>query len=219
MFIQALCFEKPFSVMIKPVGLKEKTSAIFRIDPLFAFSLSGLIMASSSGRDDGSACHNSWVGKETLGVASHFSVDGATMILDCAIGKREDWEILLPNVFDRVFSRFSANRIPMYEVVFREVGFRLPFSPFQVSVFEWLELCPSQLRLDSFAYLIAFELLCHFLGLPATKDLFFAFFSIQQGLDKVGGLNWVCFRQRKALFEVFSSEALKFEEKFFLVRP
>lgn len=119
--------------MIKLVGLKEKTSAIFRIDPLFSFSLSGLIMASSSSRDGGSTCDNSWVGKETLGVA--------------------------------------------------------------------------------------FELLFRFLGLPASKDQFFAFFAIQRGLNKDEGLNWVCFRQHKALFEVFSSEALKFQDKFFLVRP
>lgn len=71
------------------------------------------------------------------------------------------------------------DRIPMYEAVFKEVGFRLPFSPFQVSVFEWLEMCPSQLKPDSFAYLMAFELACHFLQLPATKDLFFTIFAIQ----------------------------------------
>jgi hypothetical protein len=169
-------------------------SVIFWVDPLFGFSLSGLIMASNSSRDCGAACNNSWVGKEALGVASHFSADGAAMIPRCLIGKKEDWEILLPNVSDRVCLCFSANRIPMYEAIFREVGFRLPFSSFQVRVF---------------------ELLCRFLRLPDTKDLFFTIFAIQRGLDKDGSFNWVSFRQRKALFEVFNSEALKFQERFF----
>lgn len=193
---------------------------IFRVDPPFAFSLLGLIMASNSSRDNVAAYENSWVGKElALETASYFSVDGAAMIPRCLIGRKEEWEILLPNVLDRVCSRFSANRIPMYEAVFREVGFRLPFSSFQVSVLAWLELCPSQLHPNSFAYLIAFELLCHFMRLPATKVLFFTIFTIQRGLDKDGGYNCVSFRQHKVLFEVFNSEALKFEERFFLVRP
>jgi len=82
----------------------------------------------------------------------------------------------------------------MYKAVFQEVGFRLPFSPFHASVFEWLELCPSQLRPDSFAYMMAFESVCRFLRLPATRELFFALFTIQRGLDKDGGHTWVSFR-------------------------
>ncbi|RHN55947.1 hypothetical protein MtrunA17_Chr5g0423971 [Medicago truncatula] len=107
----------------------------------------------------------------------------------------------------------------MYEAVFQEVGFRLPFSPFQVSVFEWMELRPSQLRPDSFAYMIPFELVCRFMRLLATRELFFTIFTIQRGLDKDGGQNCVPFCQRKALFEIFNCEATKFQKRFFLVRP
>jgi len=107
----------------------------------------------------------------------------------------------------------------MYEAVFREMGFRLPISSFQVSVFEWLELCPSQLNPTSFAYLKAFELVCRFLRLPTTKELFFAIFTIHRGLDKDGGFNLVSFHQLQVLFEVFTSETMKFQERFFLVRP
>jgi len=98
----------------------------------------------------------------------------------------------------------------MYEAIFQEVGFKLPFSTFQVRVFEWMELCPSQLRPDSFAYMIAFELVCHFLRLLATRELFFTIFAIQRGLDKDGGHNCVSFRRRKVLFEIFNSETTKF---------
>lgn len=107
----------------------------------------------------------------------------------------------------------------MYEAVFQEVGFRLPFPPFQVSVFEWMELCPSQLSPDSFAYMIVFELVCRFLRLPVIGELFFAIFTIQRGLNKDDGYNRVSFRQCKVLFEAFNSEATKFQKRFFLVRP
>lgn len=164
---------------------------IFGIDPLLSFSLSGLIMASNSSAGGGASYDNSWVGKETLEAVSHFSADGATMIARCLIGRKEDWEILLPSVSDRICSHFSVNRIPMCEAVFREVGFRLPFFSFQVDVFNWLELCPSKLRPDSFAYMIAFEEMCRYLLLPATKELFFAIFTIQRALDKNSDYNCI----------------------------
>jgi hypothetical protein len=85
---------------------------IFRFDPLLSFSLSGLIVESNSSRDSGVAYENSWVGKEALEAASHFSADGATMITRCLIGRKEDWEILLPNVSDRVCSRFFGELYP-----------------------------------------------------------------------------------------------------------
>jgi len=176
-------------------------------------------MASNSGRDSGAASERLWIGRETLDSVSLFSADGAARVPRCIIGRKEDWEILLPSSSDRVCSCFSSSCIPMYEAVFQEVGFRLPFSPFQVSVFDWLELCPSHLSLDSFSYLIAFEQLCQYLCLPTTKELFFVIFTIQLGLDKNGGHNWVSFRQRKALFEIFGSETTKFQKRFFLVRP
>jgi hypothetical protein len=80
-------------------------------------------------------------------------------------------------------------------------------------------VCPSQLRPDSFAYLMAFELVCHFLQLAATKDLFFTVFAIKRSLDRDGGCNWVSFRQFTPLFEAFSIGASRFHERFFLVRP
>ncbi|RHN61339.1 hypothetical protein MtrunA17_Chr4g0035571 [Medicago truncatula] len=151
-------------------------------------------MAGNSSRDSEVAHKHFWVGKETLEAVSLFSTNGAARIPRCLIGRKEEWEITLPTTSDRICSRFSGNRIPMYEAVFQEVGFRLPFPPFQVSVFEWMELCPSQLSPDSFAYMIVFELVCRFLRLPVIGELFFAIFTIQRGLNKDDGYNRVSFR-------------------------
>jgi hypothetical protein len=107
----------------------------------------------------------------------------------------------------------------MYEATFKDVGFRLPFSPFQISVLEWLEVCPSQLRPDCFAYMMAFESVCRFLQLIVFKDLFFTIFTVRRNVGKDGGFNWVSFHQRIALFEAFGSGVTRFHERFFLIRP
>jgi len=124
------------------------------------------------------------VRKEPLGAISLFSSNGMAKTPHRLIGKREDWEVNLPNTSERIYSSFLANRIPMYEAVFQEVGFRLPFSSFQVSVFKWMELCPSQLHPDSFAFMVFFELVCRFLHLPPTKDLFSPSLSFSGGQIK-----------------------------------
>jgi len=93
-------------------------------------------MARNSNKDSGVAHYHFWVGKEPLEAVSLFLANKAAKIPRCLIGRKEDWEINLPTTSDRLYSRFSVNRIPMYEVVFQEVGFRLPLSPFRMSVFE-----------------------------------------------------------------------------------
>jgi hypothetical protein len=130
---------------------------------LHVFLLPGLIKVRNLGRDKGAMSIDSWIGGEILGATSQFAVDGAGVVPRCPIGRNEDWEILLPKVADRVCSHFPRDCFPMYEATFKEVGFRLPFSSFQISVLEWLEVCPSQLRLDCFAYISAFESVCRFL--------------------------------------------------------
>jgi hypothetical protein len=148
-------------------------------DPLCIFLLPGLIVVRNLGKDRRAMSVDSWISGMILGAASQFAADGVGVAPRCPIERKEDWEILLPKVADRVCSGFPRDRFPMYEATFKEVGFRLPFSPFQVSVLEWLEVCPSQLRPDCFAYMSAFESVCRFLRLPVSKDLFFAIFAVR----------------------------------------
>jgi hypothetical protein len=59
----------------------------------------------------------------------------------------------------------------------------------------------------------AFELLCDYLYIPASKNVFFSFFIVQRGA------NWVSFRQTQNMFEIFAGKVWSFKERFFLVRP
>lgn len=52
-----------------------------------------------------------------------------------------DW--IFSAIDERVYDVYSLDLISMYEIIFREMGFRVPFKKFQISVFNHLELAPS----------------------------------------------------------------------------
>jgi len=101
----------------------------------------------------------------------------------------------------------------MYEVVFKDMGFRLPFSDFQREVLRWTKLSPSQIHPNSYALMRTFELVCEYFKIPVFKNVFFAILTVHRGND------WVSFRQTKKMFEIFAGKVQSFKERFFLVRP
>jgi len=134
----------------------------------FGFTLSVLsfqvwFMIGKTNKNEAVLHDISWVWKEPLDVISLFSFDGAAEIPHLSVGRKEDWEVSFPNTSDRICSKYIVDRIPMFETVFKEIGFRLPFSPIQISLFQRLALCPSQLHLNSYPFIKAFELVCQYL--------------------------------------------------------
>lgn len=77
-------------------------------------------------------------------------------------------------------SRFSGDRFALYEYIFKEIGYRLPFTSFQIVAFANLQVALSQLHPNAFAFMRAFEIVCDFLGIRATISLFFRCFEIQR---------------------------------------
>jgi hypothetical protein len=130
----------------------------------------------------------SWLGEEPLETESVFAADGVGEVPFGTISGVEDWELILPSTSDRVCSEYENYVFPMYEVVFKDMGFRLPFSDFQREMLRWTKLSPSQIHPNSYAFMRAFELLCDYLRIPASKNVFFSFFTVQRGA------NWVSFR-------------------------
>jgi len=124
---------------------------------------------------------NAWPGNKSLAIESVFSDGSTSEIPFSSIGRSEDWEVLLPSTSDRVCSEYENHVFPMYEVVFKDMGFRLPFSDFQREVFRRTKLSPSQIRPNSYAFLWAFELVCKYPKVPAFKmfSLPFSPFSVE----------------------------------------
>jgi hypothetical protein len=72
----------------------------------------------------------SWLGEEPLETESVFAADGVGEVPFGTIGEVEDWELILLSMSDRVCSKYENHVFPMYEVVFKDMGFWLPFSNF-----------------------------------------------------------------------------------------
>jgi hypothetical protein len=162
--------------------------------------------------DEGMAA-TSWLGEEPLETEFVFVVDGVGEAPFGTIGDARDWELILSSTSDRVCLEYEDHVFPMYEVVFKDMGFWLPFSNFQRDILRWTKLSPTQIHPYSYTFMRAFELLCDYLRIPPSKNVFFSFFTIQRGADLVS------FRQTQNMFEIFARKVRCFKERFFLVRP
>ncbi|MCI57657.1 hypothetical protein A2U01_0078908, partial [Trifolium medium] len=73
-----------------------------------------------------------WVGPEPRGIASVLTPK--TPNLHTLVEERgdspENWEVHMPLTGKRICSRYDGDGFAMYEFVFRDLGFRLPFSYF-----------------------------------------------------------------------------------------
>jgi len=63
----------------------------------------------------------------------------------------------------------------MYNIVYRDMNFWMPFSPFQKDIFEWLKLTLSHLHPKLMAFIRAFEIPYVYLDLVFTIHPFFVF--------------------------------------------
>ncbi|GAU48106.1 hypothetical protein TSUD_133260 [Trifolium subterraneum] len=133
-----------------------------------------------------------------------------------------NWEVRIPGAKQRICSAFKNGGFPVYQITFEHMGLRLPFSDLEVAVFNYLELCPSQLHPNSLAFIRAFEIVAAYLQLAPTVPLFFHIFGIQRSCprgnvtDKCG---WVSLKQHKKYFEIFEESLRGFKDKWFVVRP
>jgi len=77
----------------------------------------------------------------------------------------------------------------MYQTVFKHVGVRLPFTPFEREILTEINTAPAQLHPNSWAFVRAFQILCGYLGVLPSVDVFLHFFEVK----KQGKSLWVSF--------------------------
>ncbi|RDX88231.1 hypothetical protein CR513_30209, partial [Mucuna pruriens] len=121
---------------------------------------------------------------------------------------------------ETVNTRPSSDDFPFfyaYEPVFSKLGLKLPFTTFEQSVLKALNVAPSQLHPNSWAFVRAFELLCEDLGQAPSLGVFFWYFRVKKA-PKVGWLS-LSSRPRRKLLKPFLESFKTFKDKFFKVCP
>ncbi|GAU39025.1 hypothetical protein TSUD_59810 [Trifolium subterraneum] len=169
-----------------------------------------------------------WVADEPRTTVSRFSLNGGDGMFRTIQRppiddwKAYDWKACIPNTNRRICSKFQWGSFPMYQIAFEHMGYRLPFSDFEVAVFRYLHLTPSQLHPNSLAFIRAFEMTAAYLGFLPTIPLFFHAFHLQRSKPKGNAANkfgWVSLKQSVKLFEMFLESVRGFKDSYFFIKP
>jgi hypothetical protein len=92
---------------------------------------------------------------------------------------RDLWDIAILAKQRRICHALKERGVfTMYQIAFEEFGYRMPFSDFEVAVFDHLHLAPSQLHPNSLAFMRAFEIVTTYLRIVPTLELFFRVFRL-----------------------------------------
>lgn len=102
----------------------------------------------------------------------------------------------------------------MYAAVLEEFGVRIPFTLFEMDVLRLLNVAPTQIRPNSWAFIRGFEILCDALDMVPTAGVFFHFYGTK-GVDK-GSWVPISAHPGKQLFPPFASNFKKDWKKSFL---
>ncbi|CAJ2629428.1 unnamed protein product [Trifolium pratense] len=169
-----------------------------------------------------------WVAPEPRGIASSLTSQDPRLYMTVEQQRADglqNWSTRIPEEGERVCSSFDGHDFAMYEFVFKEMGLRLPFSPFAASVLKALQVAPSQLHPNSWSFIMGFEHLCTYKGVLPTLPLFFRIFKIQRKPTREVGRaprqNWVSLKHHEdvKLFKMFVDSVKDFKERYYVVRP
>ncbi|KOM37394.1 hypothetical protein LR48_Vigan03g077600 [Vigna angularis] len=105
----------------------------------------------------------------------------------------------------------------VYATMFKDLKVLLPFSDFQMGVLRTLNVAPTQLHPNGWAFMQAFSAICSGLALKPTPAAFLYFFHVQPHPSKP----WVSFRTvgNKHLLTLYNSSYKDFKNHFFKVVP
>ncbi|RDX83019.1 hypothetical protein CR513_36118, partial [Mucuna pruriens] len=152
----------------------------------------------------------SWVDPEILRVSSVLTRSGSLLGMASAICEPRSWSVSVSACRDRTVL-LSLRHTPL------KLGIKLPFTHFERAVLHALNVAPTQLHPNSWAFVRAFELLCEDLGKAPTLGVFFWFFSPRK-TDRVG---WTSLsnKAKRKLLRSFLECYKTFKDRFFRVTP
>jgi len=102
-----------------------------------------------------------------------------------------------------------------YQVVFKSIGVRLPFSRFERELLTEINAAPTQLYPNSWAFVKAFDILFGFLGCGPSVDIFLPFFEVKRQTNNL----WLTFNNvpGRVLLTPFQNSFTGWKGRFFKV--
>ncbi|MCH83918.1 hypothetical protein A2U01_0004747, partial [Trifolium medium] len=104
----------------------------------------------------------------------------------------------------------------IYTNVIQALNIWLPFTAFEVDMLRVLNVAPTQLHPNSWAFIKAFEVICLGFGLDPSVAVFFSFYQIKN--VKPNALVSISSQPNRGLFSLFASNFKNFKDSFFRVR-
>ncbi|RDX70209.1 hypothetical protein CR513_50571, partial [Mucuna pruriens] len=164
----------------------------------------------------------SWVDPEVLKISSVLKSSGSLLGMASAICKPRTWSVTVTACRSGEAVCMSSAEVArpffyLYDTLHSRLAIHLPFTHFERSVLQTLNVAPTQLHPNSWAFVRAFELLCEDLKRVPTLGVFFWFFTPRK-MDKVG---WTSLsnRPKRSLLRPFSESYKGFKDRFFRVGP
>ncbi|RDX61925.1 hypothetical protein CR513_59798, partial [Mucuna pruriens] len=164
----------------------------------------------------------SWVDPEVLKVSSVLTKSSSLLGMASAICRPRTWLVTVTacRAGEAVCMSSAEGSKPffyLYDTLHSRLGIQLPFTSFERSVLRVLNVAPTQLHPNSWAFVRAFELLCEDLGKAPSLGVFFWFFTPRK-TDRVG---WTSLsnRPKRSLLRPFSESYKGFKDRFFRVAP
>jgi hypothetical protein len=97
----------------------------------------------------------------------------------------------------------------VYTTVLEEFGVKIPFTPFEMDVLKFLNVAPTQIRPNSWAFIRGFEILCKALGLEPSVGAFLCFY----GTKDVNKGTWIAISAHSGK-RLFPQYACNFKKKW-----
>ncbi|QHO07345.1 uncharacterized protein DS421_14g462850 [Arachis hypogaea] len=174
----------------------------------------------------------SWVTSDVWGTPSRMTEADLQWLRDegavCGGGDAErHYEFSVPGVDERVcYTNLDSPTVSdwlwVYEVMFTRLGVRLPFSPFIQQLLSRCSVAPSQLHPNSWAAIRTFELVCEFLELLVSVNVFLFLFlctlPTKEGKYKKGYMSFRAQPHRR-VFGLYEDSFHGFKSGYFKVRP
>ena len=100
----------------------------------------------------------------------------------------------------------------LHATVFKRLKLRLPFTGFECTLFTEVNVAPSQLHPNSWAFIRAFSIMCDYFGCTPSVDAFLYFFEAKSPGISFNGV------AGRVLLSLFQQSYKGFKGEFFKVR-